>query len=166
MNKKKWTEKNGIIYFSVTSDGTSGEEWIGRLEKKGFKISDYAKSVLRSKDFIATSGIKTEIAILKGDDNLVTRQIRAKASDLGLTTPNSEVACLIRETFSDKEIEAMGLGWLVVMHESIKDFGGDQRLLILRRHGADSSLGAYYDNPDNRRRHDRGFAFMSPQVVP
>src|SRR3989344_4056544 len=60
-----WREEDGVIYFSVTSDGMSGGEWIKRLESKGFRVGDYAKNVLRSKDFKPTEGVVTEVAVLK-----------------------------------------------------------------------------------------------------
>ena len=63
---RSWTEKDGVIYFSVTSDGTTGEQWIARLEGKGFRLSGYTKQVLRSPDFKPTSGITTDVAVLKG----------------------------------------------------------------------------------------------------
>jgi hypothetical protein len=47
---RSWREEDGVIYFSVTSDGTTGEEWITRLEQGGFCVGDYAKQVLRSSD--------------------------------------------------------------------------------------------------------------------
>ena len=28
---RSWREEDGVIYFSVTSDGTTGEDWITRL---------------------------------------------------------------------------------------------------------------------------------------
>lgn len=43
---RSWREEDGVIYFSVTSDGTTGEDWITRLESKGFRVDDYAKQVL------------------------------------------------------------------------------------------------------------------------
>src|SRR3989344_3005062 len=61
-----WREENGVIYFSVTSDGTTGGQWIARLEKRGYRLSDYAKRMLRSPDFKPTKGVTTEIAVLKG----------------------------------------------------------------------------------------------------
>src|SRR3990167_9358199 len=130
---RNWREQDGVIYFSVTSDGTTGPQWIERLEGKGFRLSDYAKSVLRSPDFKPTSGVTTEIAILKGmlfaDNDRITKKIRAEADKRKLTKSNAEVACLIRENFSDKEIEALGLWWIVAMHEPIKDSGGGPSLL-------------------------------------
>ena len=165
---RRWREQDGVIYFSVTSDGTTGLQWIERLEKKGFRIGNYAKSVLRSDDFKPTSGVTTEIAVLRGmsfaDNERTTKNIRAEADCRNLTKPNAEVACLIRENFSDKEIEAMGLWWIVAMHEPIKDFGGDPTLLRANRFDDGRWLGAYSVNPDNRWSRSGGFAFAVSQV--
>jgi len=162
---KSWREENGVICFSVTSDGTTGEQWIARLESKGFRVSDYAKSVLRSADFKPTSGITYEIAVLKGeifsDNERITKNIRKDAKNRKLTTPNAEVACLIREKFSDKELEAMGLYWIVAMHEPIKDSDGDPRLLRVDRDVCGSWLAAYCDYPDSEWFRGNGFAFVS-----
>ncbi|KKT13572.1 MAG: hypothetical protein UV95_C0001G0109 [Candidatus Falkowbacteria bacterium GW2011_GWF2_43_32] len=166
--KPKWIEKNGVVYFSVTSDGTTGEQWISRLESKIFRVKDDAKSVLRSKSFKPTSGITYKIAVLKSelfsDNERVTKNIRKDAKNRRLTTPNAEVACLIRERFSNKELEIMDLYWIVVMHESIKDFDGDPSLLSADRRGRGSWLGTCYGGPDDRWSRSGGFAFVVSQV--
>ncbi len=165
---RSWTEKDGVIYFNVISDGATGAEWIVRLEKKGYRLSDYAKSVLLSKDFKPTSGITTEVAVLKGmlfeDNNRITKKIRSEAANRKLETPNAEIACLIREKFTDEEIEAMGLIWIVAMHEPIKDSGGDPNLLSADRFGGGRWLFAYYGEPDSRWDREGGFAFAVSQV--
>lgn len=162
-----WWEQDGVIYLSVTSEGTTGPEWIARLEKKGFCLSDYAKSVLYSKDFQPTGGVTYEIAILKGmlfeDSSRITKKIRLYAETKKLTKPNAEVACLIRENFSDGEIEAMGLYWIVAMHEPIKDSGGDPRLLYADRDDSGSWLSTIYDYPGIEWHRSNGFAFVLSQ---
>ena len=167
---RNWREQDGVIYLSVTSDGTTGPQWIERLEGKGFRLSDYAKSVLRSPDFKPTSGVTTEIAILKGmlfeDSNRITKKIRAEADKRKLTTPNAEVACLIRENFSDEDIEAMGLIWIVAMHEPIKDSDGGPSLLSADRDDGGRWLDADDGEPGRRWNRDRGFAFVVSQVGP
>ena len=45
-SSRLWSEADNIITFSVTSDGTTGEVWIERLEKKGFRVGDYGSSVI------------------------------------------------------------------------------------------------------------------------
>ena len=158
-----WREEDGVIYFSVTSDGTTGEDWITRLESKGFRVGDYAKQVLRSPDFKPTSGVTTEVAVLKGmlfeDNDRITKKIRAKADKRKLSKPNAELACLIREKFTDKEIEAMGLWYIVAMHEPINDSDGDPRLLHAHRYDDGRWLHASYDRPGLRWDRDDGFAF-------
>lgn len=165
---RSWREEDGVIYFSVTSDGTTGEDWIKRLEGNGFRVGDYAKQVLRSTDFKPTSGVTTEVAVLKGmlfeDQSRITSKIRAEADKRKLSKPNAELACLIREKFTDKEIEVMGLLWIVAMHEPIKDSAGAPRLLLASRDDGGPWLRAYYDLPGDWWGRGRGFAFAVPQV--
>ena len=165
---RSWREEDSVIYFSVTSDGTAGEEWIKRLEGKGFRVGDYAKSVLLSKDFKPTTGVTTEVAVLKGmlfeDKDRITKKIRTKAANHKLETLNAEVACLIREKFTDKEIEAMGLTWIVAMHEPIKDSGGVPNLLRAYRFGDGSWLITSFDEPGSRWGRGGGFAFAVSQL--
>lgn len=143
---RAWREQDGIFYFSVTSDGTSGPDWITRLESKGSGVGSYAKSVLRSPDFKPTSDVTIEIAVLPGtlwsDGDRITRKIRAKAKKRKLGKPNAEVACLIREMFTDEEIEAMGLWWIVAMHKPIKDHLVGHPHLLSARRGRRWSLAA------------------------
>ena len=165
---RAWREEGNVIYFSVTSDGTTGEEWIKRLLKKNYRVGDYAKSILRSKDFKPTKGVTTEIAVLKGmlftDDERITKKIRIDASNRKLETPNAEIACLIREKFTDEEIEAMGLTWIVAMHEPIKDSDGVPSLLDAHRSGGGRWLDAYDGRPGFRWDRGFGFAFAVSQV--
>jgi len=163
-----WREEDGVIYFTVTSDGTTGSEWIERLEKKGFRVSGYAKSVLRSADFKPTNGITTEVAVLKGslfsNNDRLTRKIRAEAERRNLTTPNAEIACLIREKFSDEEIKEMDLWWIVAMHEPIKGSDGYLNLLSVLRNGVGRWLSADYGFPVHGWVIETGFAFVVSQV--
>ncbi len=165
---RSWREEKGVIYFSVTSDGTTGEEWIARLESKGFLVGDYAKSVLRSKSFKPTTGITYEIAVLKGeffsDSDRITKTIRKEAKNRKFSTPSAEVACLIREKFSDKELEAMRLYWIVAMHEPIKDSDGGPLLLCALRNGYGSWFYARYGYPGSGWNRSDGFAFVVSQV--
>ena len=159
----RWREKGGVIYFNVTSDGTTGENWITRLESKGFRVGDCPKQALRSPVFKPTSGGTTEVAVLRGclfeDNDRYTAKIRAEADRGQRSTPNAELACLIREKFTDKEIEAMGLIWIVAMHEPINNSDGDPRLLDANRCGDGRGLDACGGGPGYRWFRDDGFAF-------
>lgn len=163
-----WREEDGVIYLGATSDGTSGPEWIERLEKKGFRLTKWSKDVLNSPDFKPTKGVTYKIAVLKGtlfaNSNRITSKIRAEAERRKLEKPNAEVACLIREMFSDEELEAMGLWWIVVFHESIKDSGGGPDLLAAGRGDGGRWLGAYCDGPGGGWGSYAGLAFAVSQV--
>jgi hypothetical protein len=164
-----WREENGVIYFSVTSDGATGSDWIKRLAEKGFSVTDYAQSILRSPDFTtAKAGTVTEVAVLKGEffsneEDCTTSNIRAEADKRGWLKPNAEVACLIREKFSNQEIKAMGLWCVTAMHEPKKDPDGDLILLHAIRGVNGSWLGTYYDNSDGWWTREVGFAFAVAQ---
>ncbi|MHB1118017.1 MAG: hypothetical protein ACYCZ7_00590 [Minisyncoccota bacterium] len=168
---RSWREEDGVIYFSVTSDGTTGEDWIKRLEGNGFRVGDYAKQVLRTPSFKPTNGVTTEVAVLKDmlfeDNDRITKKIRAEADKRKLSKPNAELACLIREKFTDKEIEAMGLWYIVAMHEPINDSGGHPNLLDASRYGDGRWLNACLDVPGvpgDRWNRGSGFAFAVSQV--
>ena len=167
--ESSWREQDGVIYFTVVSDGTTGEDWIKRLEDKGIRLSDYAKSMLRSSDFKPTSGEIYEIAVLKGmlfnDNDRATSKIRTKAEQRKLSTPNAEITCLIREKFTDEEIEAMGLIWIAAMHDPIADSDGDPRLLGVNRYDSGSWLSAYWIRPGRSWDRKDGFAFTVSQVT-
>ncbi|MEI6396980.1 MAG: hypothetical protein WCO48_02835 [Candidatus Taylorbacteria bacterium] len=171
---KRWREQDGAIYFTLpVTEGLTGPQWIERLEKKNLRVGDWAKDVLGKTAFKPTTGVVREIAVLKGmlfeDNNRTTKGIRAagdkrklkhgKASEM-----NAEIACQIREMFTDKEIEDMGLIWIVVMHDLIKDSDGDLNLLDADRDDDGRWLDAYYDGPDDRFRRESGFAFVVSQV--
>jgi len=166
----KWPEKDGVIYFNeeLVSDGTTGPEWVKRLEAEGKKITKYAKSVLLSPEFKPTNGTKYKVAVLKGeifnDNERTTENIRKKADLLNLQTPNAELACILRERFSDKQLEDMGLYWIVAMHEPIKDFDDNPRLVIASRSDNGSWLHTDYGGPGNWWSRDGGFAFAVSQV--
>lgn len=165
---RQWREADGVIYFSVMSDGTTGEQWIARLEGKNLRVGDYAKQVLRHEDFKPTSGVLTEVAVLKGmlfeDSDRITSKIRTEADNRKLQKPNAEIACLIREKFTDAEIEAMGLWYIVAMHEPINDSDGGPDLLRAHRDFGGRWLHAFFDGPDCGWNRDGGFAFAVSQV--
>ncbi|MFA5348784.1 MAG: hypothetical protein WC309_00220 [Candidatus Paceibacterota bacterium] len=157
---KFWMEGD-LIRFNVVTNGRSGEEWIRVLRSQGKRLSGEAERVLRSPDFIPTTGQNIEVAVLRGelfaDRERFTRNVRAEAVRRCLGEINMEVACLIREKFTDKQIEEMGLWWIIVMHQGPVLLGG------CRRAGG-SWLRADYDGPGFGWYRVGGFAFSVPQV--
>lgn len=115
-----WTEKEGIIYFSLRSHGVTGQEW---TKNPAFHLNNETRSTLCSRDFKSSSNVDYEVAVIKGSFFKKTRimgsQIQETAHSLGFKKPKDELACLIRDGFSDQEIIKMGVTKLIVMHKPI-----------------------------------------------
>lgn len=142
--------KNGIIYFAIKSDGTTGHGWLLRHKKNDISVSEWAESILLSPDFIPTTNIVSRIAIIKSsqfpNENISPnlKNIRLVAPLHNLIKPRAESACIIREIFSDFEIiNDIGLKTIIVIHKPIKDL--ENKLSFLSVH-AENEYG------DNDRR--------------
>ena len=166
-----WTvDDEGNIHFTLTSNGFTHEQWEQHLERRGWRIGDYAPQVLRRASEAPTNGVTYNIVVRPGkkisDSDRITKKIRAAADKKGWLKPHWEVACLIRDTFTDEQLEQMGLWYIVTMHEPIKDSDGDPGLLSSSRYDAGRWLGADCGRPDGYWDDDGGFAFAVPQVGP
>lgn len=162
-----WTvDGDGNIYFTVTSNGFTREQWEQYLERRGWRIGDYARQVLRRASEAPTSGVTYNIVVRPGKkiSDRITKKIRAAADKKGWVKPHWEVACLIRDTFTDEQLEQMGLWYIVTMHEPIKDSGGGPDLLSAYRGGDGRWLSASYGEPDDYWGDSGGFAFVLSQV--
>lgn len=157
---QQWREEDRVIYLEVTSDGTTGPQWVKRLERELFQISDNAKTMLCGSDFNPTSGVTYRVAILKGmlfvNEDRITSRIWAEANRRNLEEPNAEVACLIREKFRNRDLKNMGLWQIVVFQDSLN-------LLVVRRSNESSWLNTLSHNgPDEFWSFGFGFAFALP----
>lgn len=163
-----WREEDGVIYLEVISNGMTGPEWIEWFEKNGIRLTRWARDVLLSPDFKPTSGVTYKVAVLKGtlftDGNRITKKIREEAERRKLEKLPAEVACLIRKAFSDEELEAIGLWWIVVFHDPIKDSDGDPSLLATCRVFEGHWLCASCVWPGGGWGSDGSFAFAVSQV--
>lgn len=166
-----WTvDDEGNIHFTLTSNGFTHEQWEQHLERRGWRIGDYARQVLRRASEAPTNGVTYNIVVRPGkkisDSDRITKKIRAAADKKGWVKPHWEVACLIRDTFTDEQLEQMGLWYIVTMHEPIKDSGGGPLLLDSGRSDGGRWLDADYGGPGGGWGDDGGFAFAVPQVGP
>ena len=155
INKKPWIEKDGRIYFEVTTLGLTAEEWITRLKANGHKISNWAKDVLSKPDYDLNHRYEADktlkIVLIKGkeiekDSERLTKNLKAIAvKDFGTNSVSElkgELGLLIREKFSNKELEEMVLYYIVVLHEPIVDSVGRPRVLRSIRRGGESWVDA------------------------
>lgn len=165
--RRREKEYDDAITFKLPpTTGTSGADWIVRTEDKSNRVSDDAKQLLLSEDFQTTVGVVYKVVILRvglfSDVDRTMCQIRARAKDLNLETPATEMACLIRERISDKALEKMGLWYITVMHEPIRGNDGGLRLLTVSREDDGNLLDSYYAYPDDKWYDNGGFAFCAP----
>lgn len=93
-----WTS-DGMFCFDVTSDGTTGPNWIKNFEEKHPRIGNNAKKVLNSQFFRPTHGVVYKVAILmdipKDWGRRTSQNFCEYAKFLHLSDPVTEVACLV-----------------------------------------------------------------------
>ncbi|PCI89444.1 hypothetical protein COB18_03970 [Candidatus Kaiserbacteria bacterium] len=163
-SESPWYINNGVIHFAVTSDGTTGEEWIKRLRDQGVFVNLDTESILLSPDFKPTNGVTTVVEALEGsffsEEERNTTEIRAEAQRQGWQQPNAEVACLMCERLTPEDMKAIDLAWIIVMHEPIKSSDGTLNLLSM---GRSNLIHAYSGDYSFIWRKKCGFAFAVPQ---
>lgn len=154
----KWQEQDGIISFKPNSDKRSGLELVSHLKQNDFLVSDF---VAKNLEDIQELRIPAEIVVLKGnlftDYERTTKNICCYAQSCGLSRPSPEITGLIREKFTDKDLQNMGLWSIVTMHEYI-----DKSLFYAYRGDLGPCLGFCYDQPDFGWGWFSGFAFIRP----
>lgn len=166
-----WTvDDEGNIHFTLTSNGFTCEQWEQHLERRGWRIVDYARQVLRRASESPTNGVTYNIVVCPGkkisNSDRITKKIRAAADKKGWVKLHWEVSCLIRDTFTDEQLEQMDLWYIVTMHEPIKDSDGVPNLLDSRRDDGGRWLNACFGRPGDNWHEGGGFAFAVPQVGP
>ncbi len=156
-----------VALKEVTSDGISGRDDIMDLEKSSYRVGDWAKDVMKQKAYVVSNGKTYKPVVLCGedftDDERVTSNIRKVAKGMRLITPPAELARLLRKSVSDEKIAAMGLWWLIVMHEPITDSDGDPDVLGLNRRGGGRWLDACDGSSGDGWGRGCGFVFLAPQ---
>lgn len=156
-----------VYLKEVTSDGLSGKDGVEDLEKLGYHVGNWAKDVMGRKAYVVSNGKVYKPVVLKGedftDDERVTSNIRKTAEEIKLATPPVELARLLRKSVSDAEIKAMGLTWLIVMHEAITVSDGAPTLLGLDRRDEGRCLRAGDGRPVRKWPRRGGFVFLAPQ---
>lgn len=154
--------------IKLTALGLSGPEWIARLEKKKYRVSDWAKQLLNSPEYEKhrlKKGETIEVALVKHTDvgiNPTTKQIQDYAKKQGYGMSTAEVALLIREALSDKQMEDMGIYYISNLHDPIKDSGGIPYVLCPYRDDGGRWVFARWGCPDRRWDGSGASAFPVP----
>lgn len=144
------------VSFTVTGLGLTANEWKKRLESGGHKLSDFAKDILAKPDYDQhhrlEAGKEYKMVLVYGkeirkDQQRTTANLKALACrELGeqaVQGLKGELALLIREKFTNAELEVMGLWYIAVLHDPIIDSDGYPGVLsVSRRGGCESWVGA------------------------
>jgi hypothetical protein len=155
MGNAKFLEKNQAINVSLASDGTTGEQWIKRLENQGHILNLEVKRLLTSPQFIATKGERWEVVILKKTSEkaliLKREEVLAEAKTLHLVSINLEISCLLREELT--------LDWLGRLNlQRVFVFSENADLAIF----GSSHFRSFLDTPSFLRAGCFGYVFRKP----
>ena len=151
------------VLQKVKSDGTTGSEWITRLQKAS-NLTHYAANFLS--EITVTMGKIYKPVVIYGwefeDGKRTTENVRQKAKEWGYQTPPAELAPILRENISDTLIADMGLWSLIIMHDPFVDSIDRPRLFELNRADKETlSENIIFSSTYHPRR--VGFVFLASQ---
>ena len=137
---------------SVEIGGMTEKQLEEELEKQKINIGDYARHMMKSKDFItAKKPEPADLVRLKVGDlglpkqNPTTDEIYARAEELGLELCPPEVGPHYRLKYQDQPLEE----WVRIGMKQIADPGGDPDVFDLGRNDDGLWLDSYWARPTN-----------------
>lgn len=154
--------------LEVTTDGRTGQQCIGRLEKAGQQVNGDLCKVLLHKEFVVTEGVCYKLVVLKATDfdseARKVRRIREEAALRGYVAPPMEVASYLLD-LSFKKVQEMvrGSSVLMVMHGTIPTVEGNcPTLTIVYQSTEDPKLVAYRGSFSDKHDNSFGYVFLDP----
>ena len=148
---------------SVEIGGKSAEELEKELEKNSINMSNYAKDMLKNKDFTTLKNpervdiVRLKVSDLGFEDGATTSEIYKKAEELGLELCPAEVGPHLRLQYANQPMNE----WLSIGMKQITDRDGYPRVFHLERYGV--GLWLYDDWTSSARRwysvHEFAFRF-------
>lgn len=140
VSEKSWTEKDGRIYFKVTTLGLTAKEWVDRLKQNHSKIDAYANMLLdkiladpfnmydryhRYEEGKTINIVLIKVKEIEEELSRTEKNLKAIAekdfSKNSISQLKAELVFLFYEKFSIKELEEMGLMYIVAPHEVFSD---------------------------------------------
>lgn len=139
-----------ITRYNVEIGGQSEKQLEVALERAGFKISDYARHMMKQKEFKTAKDpeqadlVRLQVGDLFGDKDVhTTDNIYKKADQLGLELCPAEVGPHLRLKLTD---QPMG-EWFRIAMRQITDPVGDPDIFSLVRDGGGVWLSGYWAEP-------------------
>ena len=167
--KATWETKGDLIYITLPpSEGVTGLQWIEYFAENDIRLSDDAQTALRSPDFKPTApGFVHKIVALratfwKKDSERTTKAIRAEGVSRKWLETHAEAVCIFRKCFSNKQLEKMGLWWMVGIHKKI-EVHGHLHFLGVGRGGDGGWLDSVYAGPGGGWDDGGAFFWSLPQ---
>ncbi|MCX6736170.1 MAG: hypothetical protein NTZ13_03750 [Candidatus Parcubacteria bacterium] len=170
--------KNGAKYpsvkrpdiFTVTSNGVAWNQLSVFLKGRGHRVGHDAVSMMIFPKSKITSGVTYLLGIIYGDDlcgkNRIMDDIYAEASCRGWLTAPMEVASLVKEKFTKKQFDDLGIRNLVIMHIPVIH----ERGAAYAFHIVNLGENIYFDVHNIARKANAsekgfGYCFLVPQIV-
>ena len=167
--------EHGHIVFTFTGLDLTGAQEIERLEASGYRVGNYAKQCFTSaksdgydKNHRLVAGQQYKIALMPNkeierDSDRTTANLRKRGMEhYGYGKPLAGIVPRYREKVSDKQMKDMGVGYIVSLHDPIKDSGGDPSVLSSNRRVVGSWVYALWGKPDSQWNDDAACAFLVP----
>ena len=146
---------------SVEIGGKTTEQLIAEMEAAHINISDYAKSMMKNRDFIPgktreeATLIRLTVADLGFKTSATTDQIYERAQTLGLELCPPDTGPNYRLKYKDQPLNE----WVRIGMKQIADSGGDPDVFRLGRSGDGLWLDSRWALPDDTWNPDGGFVF-------
>lgn len=168
--KATWESKGDLIYITLPpSEGVTGPQWIEYFSEQDINLSDDAKTLLQLKAFLPTvPGFVHKIVALratfwKKNSERTTKAIQDEGVLRKWLETHPEAVCILRKCFSNKQLEKMGLWWIVGIHKPIVVYG-DPRFLNADRHAYRWWLDTSCAHSDDEWNDSGAFFWSLPQV--
>lgn len=162
---------NIIMLPALSSDGTTGLQFIEKMKNAKLTIGGYAQRILQSDDFAKTITQETKYlpGIIKGemfaDNERTNTNIRKYAIEQGAIKPTAELSLMLRLKYSNKALKKLGLKYLIPMHKPIKTHNKKSYFLGLDTTDTDYDLRAFSSIPSFRWIEAKtGFVFLFPNL--
>ena len=146
---------------NVEIGGKSAEQLISEMIAAGINISDYAKSMLKNREFVPGKNpgeatlIRLTVADLGFKTNATTDQIFERAQALGLELCPPDTGPNYRFKYRNQPLKE----WIYVGMKQITDSDGTPRVFTLERRGDGLRLSDDLARPGNEWRPVSGFVF-------
>ena len=164
--------EHGHYIIEVTGRDLTGAEEIELLTQSGFRISDYAKSMLLSTNSDSydanhrlEDGKVYKVALVPGREvknDRTTANLQAYGQSFSYVKPLAGLQSRIRESVSDKQMDQMDIWYIASLHDTIKDFDGNPLVLSSYRDDDGQWLLAYWGEPGDKWDDSGAFAFLVP----